>query len=965
MKRIYKSLPIILLQLILLYSDGYAQLVGIPHVTYYSRADYHGGTQNWKIVQSSNGLIYAANNAGLLEYDGTEWNLYATSSNSVTRSVAYIDDRIYVSNYGEVGYFELEGNTEMKYHSLYVGDVGGEVWNIFSWQKGVMFQSDKKVMMFEEDTLSFEINVETQLRSAHQANGAMLINQDNVGLVELRGNKLFLIKDGEQFADKLITGIVEVNEDLIIICTMNDGMYKWSSSGICRWNVSSNDILKQNNIYTAVKYDDCIVLGTIQSGLVAINFKGDIILHINKEQGLENNTVLSLYVDVDKNIWCGLDNGIACVNMNTSMSYLQSYYDIGTVYAVERFESSFYFGTNQGLYRISESDFYNPQKQKTDFKQLANAKGQVWTLHIEGDQLLCGHNQGVFAVRREKATKISLAEIKGAWVFRVCPNDSQKMLVGTYEGFCVLQKKNGSWQFNKKLDGYNYSARFVEFDDSGSAWVTHGSAGIDQVWFSNDYGAIDSVKHYSFSELSPDAIGAVVGTINGSCTFFSNQGFYRWNSEKGAFAAYTAFENYFSRGEFPIRVFMDGYSNLWYYQSGLLGVLRRLEDGSYRKIENPFNLIKDKLIPGFEFMYVVNEKDAIFAIEEGMGYYSSSVHRKFGQSLNLNLRALKLSSDSVAYSKSQIGGKNINQTLIPHFEYSKGVFLMKYSASHYAEEQVLYSSMLKGYDAEMSEWMSRNYREYVNLPAGKYVFTVQAKSDMGILSELLEFEFEVLPPWYLTTWARFLYVLLGMFLLYGAYLLVSARLKRKQEVDRKQELEVYKQREEQMKKETLEAEKEIERLRNETLQTQIQHKEMELANTTVNIIKKNDFLVEIKESLQEIRRTKHADVTLRGQLAQLITKINRDIDDDNHWKLFETHMDDVHEDFLSSLRAKHPNLSKREEQLATYIRMGMSSKEIASLQNISVRSVENNRSRLRQKIDLDGGENFSEYLQKI
>ncbi len=753
----------------------YAQLVGLPNITYYSRADYHGGTQNWKITQSGNGLIYSANNAGLLEYDGTDWNLYnMTNGNSVTRSVACLSNRIYASNYSELGYFESSAGLQLQYKVLYAGDTGGEVWNIYEWQKGVLFQSDKKILMFENDTLSFEINADAPLKSAHKANGAMLIHQDGVGLLELSGNKLLPIKNGDLFANKLITGIVEIDPNLTIICTMNDGMYKWNSSGISPWNVSSNNMLKECNIYTALKYEDYIAVGTIQSGLIVINFKGDIVLHVNKEQGLENNTVLSLYVDMDNNIWCGLDNGIACVNMNTCMSYLQSYYDIGTVYTIEQFESHFYFGTNQGLYKISKADFYNPQKKKASFEQLSNAKGQVWALHVEGNQMFCGHNQGVFVVERGKISKVSPPEVKGAWIYRKCPNDPQKMLVGTYEGFCVLQKKNGNWQFLKKLANYNYSARFVEFDACGRAWVTHGGAGIDQVYFNADYTAIDSVQHYEFSALSPKVDGAVVGVLNGECTFFSHQGFYRWDCEKKMFLPYRAYDSYFSVGEYPQKVFIDRYNNLWYHQAGRLGVFRNLEDGSYRKITSPFNPIKDKLIPGFEFVYVMSEKEVIFAIEDGMAYYSSALHRKSSQTLNLNLRALKSASDTAVYIKSQITGENVEQVSIPKFDWSKGVLTIKYSAAQYTEAVVFYSSKLDGYDESMSEWTNRNYREYVNLPPGEYEFQVQAKCDDDVKSEILTYKFRVLPPWYLTSWAKFMYALVVLFLLYIAYWVTNA-----------------------------------------------------------------------------------------------------------------------------------------------------------------------------------------------
>src|SRR5574344_1082805 len=72
----------------------------------YSRHTYKAGTQNWNIAQHSNGWIYIANNKGLLEYDGVQWNTYPIN-NAKTRALKIgADRRIYIGGMGQFGYFE-------------------------------------------------------------------------------------------------------------------------------------------------------------------------------------------------------------------------------------------------------------------------------------------------------------------------------------------------------------------------------------------------------------------------------------------------------------------------------------------------------------------------------------------------------------------------------------------------------------------------------------------------------------------------------------------------------------------------------------------------------------------------------------------------------------------------------------------------------------------------------------------
>lgn len=80
--------------------------IGFPEVLNYSRQEYLGGLQNWDIRQDKNGLIYVANNEGLLSFDGKYWSLYPLPNKTIVRSVEIgADQKIYVGGQDELGYF--------------------------------------------------------------------------------------------------------------------------------------------------------------------------------------------------------------------------------------------------------------------------------------------------------------------------------------------------------------------------------------------------------------------------------------------------------------------------------------------------------------------------------------------------------------------------------------------------------------------------------------------------------------------------------------------------------------------------------------------------------------------------------------------------------------------------------------------------------------------------------------------
>lgn len=133
-------------------------------------------------------------------------------------------------------------------------------------------------------------------------------------------------------------------------------------------------------------------------------------------------------------------------------------------------------------------------------------------------------------------------------------------------------------------------------------------------------------------------------------------------------------------------------------------------------------------------------------------------------------------------------------------------------------------------------------------------------------------------------------------------------------------------------------------------------------------MRKNDILRVIDENMQELYDSVGQNESKAVQ-KQKISRIRHDIklnmEDDENWERFQDNFNIVYDNFLGMLVTRFPTLKKNDLKLCAYLKMGLSSKEIASLLNTNLRSVETARYRLRKKLGLDGGENLTGFLQSI
>ena len=127
----------------------------------------------------------------------------------------------------------------------------------------------------------------------------------------------------------------------------------------------------------------------------------------------------------------------------------------------------------------------------------------------------------------------------------------------------------------------------------------------------------------------------------------------------------------------------------------------------------------------------------------------------------------------------------------------------------------------------------------------------------------------------------------------------------------------------------------------------------------------NDFPNQISELQLNLIDLNHQLKEVNSELKKLIKSLSEDEQIDQEWENFTKHFDKVHSDFVSQLKKIHPQLTSNELKLCTYLRMNLSTKEIAQLSNISVRGVEISRYRLRKKMGIGSEISLFDYLIEI
>lgn len=922
-----------------------------PFIENYSAEDYQAGIQNWDITQSEDGRLYVANNLGLLQYDGSNWQNHQIQYGTKLRSLLISEDKVYVGSQNDFGFFQPNTSGRLRYTSLadslsqpFRGF--DETWKIYQKDSVLYFCTFNYIFEYRENTLK-AIASEYPLEISFWIDHQLLVQEWGRGLSKLDNGQLSLIPGGEFFLDKRISAILHFNKQTLLISTFNDGLFQYTNGEIVRFNIPN---LPNNSIINdaLMLKDGRLVLASQTQGIYIFDYERDELINLNKDQGLLDNTVNAIYQDLRGSLWLSLNNGLSRVDLTSPLSMIDERAGIsGAGYAALKTKEKTYFGTNIGAYAING-------KQSTFIEGSA---GQVYSIRAFDDKVYLGHHEGLMMIEGNQAIKLNTE--KGAWDLIQVPDRSNLAILGTYNGIRLFDLVNN--KVITSFDGFTESARVMAFEGD-ILWITQGYKGAYRLTLDLEEGKVLSSQLYNASNGFPSDFLINVFEIDGELLFTAERGFYRFYEQNDKFVPAEDFNALLGNDAAIVDLEEDDMGNIYFIERDRIGRLNRTVTRGYEVFTNHFGSAKNIWNDDLGNITVLSDEEVLIGAREGFVHYNRSEDRRITPALSIGFEGIEVMDEGADPIFSGHGTYPKAPIVLPYEQNS--LSFSYYSPDFQSGDQTEYQFYLENYQNDWSEWTNNHLKEFTNLREGNYTFHVRARNVFDQQSETISFSFQIEPPIYRTTAAYVFYAGGTLFLLFLGFKTLDHRHKeatKALEESKNSELEKKNQ---HIKTIAEQSEKEIDLLRNEKLEAELKLKSQDLTSSAMHLIQKNELLNQVKKTLKGLDKD-HLDEEANAKLRTLVRHIDQDLASGEEWAQFENNFDQVHGNFITRLKEAYPKLTPQEIKFSAYLRMNLNTKEIAKLLNISVRGVEIGRYRVRKKLALERKDNLNDFLMRF
>lgn len=850
----------------------------------------------WEIKSSSNGLLYCASEKGLLEYDGRNWQKFKGSKGFLRSVFVKNDSLIYTGSDMDFGVWKRNSLLEFEYKSLYpfkekAGIESEEFWTTTVINGDPVFVSHNNLYTYHKNKTS-KIAAPTHFSESFVAEGNLYITDEKMGLYLYDGTQLRLVFPFSGNKSYTIFGVYHFQNELYLV-TKNDGILKYSNGVLTSLNSAVSNKLKSEITFSFTQIDSShLAFGTVLNGFYITNIKGEIIHHVNRQKGLLNNTILSLYYDPAGNLWSAMDFGLSKMNFKNRINYFLDFTgSFGTGYSSVLKDDVFYLGTNQGLYRSFWKDMNNNQPQNS-FQIIPGSEGQVWSLeNVEGD-VLVGHDLGLFKLFNGSVEQIS--NIPGVWTIKLYQKNI--LLTGNYNGVSVFKKINGTWKFVKRIKTIAGSCNQIEIQGN-VLWVNIPNYGVVRVSLDSN---LDPIQRKIFAtqnfkgeeiQLSQDKYGVQITTRKNS---------YKYDNK---------LQKFVPNGRFTFN-----------------------------------NDVKD-LLYGFNHQTSINSEYIFYPIYNGFALKNVNQNPNDFITYPLKFRGLEIfnNDEKVKYSLAKDIPYRYNNLKL-----------------NFIVPQV--NNAIYQYHFENKEWSSFTVNpsfELLNLKEGRYELYARALIN-GKYTNTVKISFYVKPPWYRSFLAYVGCFLAFLGLLFWLRKRQNRLLKEQEIVLLNKEAEALRLQQEKHEQEKIILEQERLEREKEILQQKVKDKTIELAQKAKDDEDKNRLLITVTEKVQEIE----ADPNIaKIRLKEIRRLLNNYIESEDH--TFEIQMDELHQEFFRSIKKEFPTLSIYDLRLCAYLRIGLTSKEMADIFQVLPSSINVSRSRLRKKLNLGPEVDLFDFLNRF
>ena len=907
-----------------------------PPIQNFSPDLYQAGNQNWKISQDAYNRVYVANNFGLLEFNGSDWNLHPTPNNTIMRSVFVNSSAVYTGAYMDFGYWLRQNNGALSYTSLaesldfkMIDDE--QVWNIVPHKQFVVFQSLNRLIIYNQVTRDLStFNPVSGILKVFIEDDNIYYQDNNLSIYRIANEKGILFLSADQLDYNQVIGLSTLPSGTLI-ATRESGLFlKQKSVSLFNSNLSKQ--LAKDVLYSFTNTQNGqLILGSVRNGIYILSPSGELMQHIGSDQGLPNNTVLSVFSDNQNGLWLGLDNGLAYVPLASPKQLFGFSEDpIGTVYTTHIFDNTLYVGTNQGLY-------YKPLNADVQLKPVPDLDGQVWSLQVLNNSLLCGHDKGAFEIIGNRANPLFTGA--GVWLFREF--NSNQILAGTYNGLHLFDKAPNGLRYVDQIQKFPMSSRYFEVLNSQEILVSHEYKGVFKLLLDDTNNTV--LTSTKIPNVPTSLYSSMISFI-GEVYYFSKGGLFKYETDTSQFKKNDPISSLFQENNFTsAKMVVDREKYIWFFERNNL-IRTEKAALSSEFIINKFSLSYDmrKTNTGFENISHVSQDEFLIGTSNGFFVFDTSKVQSYAPDIMLN--------ELIASNKS-----NKKQQLQFDTEVDLEADFNSISARYFITnnditDKALFQYKLEGYSDNWSDWTTNASVTFSNLRFGNYNLSARAMVGDVISTKTHQIPIKIRRPWYFSTVALLVYALL----MFSLFRLINIRYTN---YYRREQEKLIKENQRKLNLMTLRQNEEIMRIKNEQLEDNIEKKNKELAISTMAMIKKNQFMNALLNDLEP--------AATNPTVSRVLRTIKRSLKNDDDWEFFEQAFDNADKDFLKRLKELHPALTNHDLKLCAYLRLNLSSKEIAPLLNISVKSVDIKRYRLRKKMALLHDQNLTEYILSL
>ncbi|HSN10451.1 MAG TPA: GAF domain-containing protein, partial [Hanamia sp.] len=780
---------------------------GLPFITNYTGDNSLSLRGSWSVIEGNDGRMYFGNSTkkgNIVEYDGVNWNkIAAPYSSAVARCFAKDNNgRIYFGGSGDFGYLEKDNLGETVEHSLLEFVPKGkreffDVWSVNTAGNDVYFLSRERLFRLtktgEGKNETWKVKTwepQTHFMYSFYEDNNLYVHEQNIGLFKMQNDSLVLIP-GSEFLGKDRMQVMLPYQDnagspnqKYLLATFTHGLFLFDGKNFTPFKTSDDKIFTGNMVYKGLLENGKYLFSVLGTGLVIMDASGKIEQIINRDAGLKSNIIYAPYMDSRGQLWLGLDVGVARLNYNSPFTNFNAQNGVASaVLSMKRApDGNLYVGTQNGLLR------FNPSSNR--FEQVNQVpKNQVFALLVDGKGLLVGAG-GLFLIKDGRIITVqqSVTNNLNASSLVISKKFPNLLYTGTSFGIAIFERNPASekgWNYLGYLTGIKGGEFHDMVEDSkGSLWAISRNNVLYNITPHFNADGHPEASKFNIDEISTSIKGYDstinnVFKLNHRLYFSADSATYTFNATNNAFEK-TPFEgirHYVARQD-------TTNGKIWLIKlaaDSSKGIILTSKAGGGYLMDSTSLLPISSETSGAVFPDI--DQTVWFPTSDGIIHFDAKQKVNFNKPYNTIIS--RISSDTFRLNPDVASSKPTE------IKFNRSSLRFDYAAPFYEQEnKTQYQTWMDGFEKTWSKWGQNTYKEYTNLPPGKYVFHVRAKNIYDKISDEATYTFTVLPPWYSTWWAYLLYALI--FLAIG-YVILKWRTRKLKEKHRELE-EIIKER---------------------------------------------------------------------------------------------------------------------------------------------------------------------------